>query len=387
MASLDLQGEFSSVDLGDERLNRRVCRVVEAIAAAPAASFPTTFNDPSQLEGFYRLVNNDKVTPDALGAPHQSQAWGRVAASNGAVLVLHDTSELTFKGEYTREWLTQKGASQSVHTHVAMAVAELDAPVVHGVVDQQFFVKFDGAWLRYVDDKNVEELLTKNQRWADAVDRVHAQAPKSQATIHVMDREADDYALWSCILGHGADFVIRAKHNRRAVTPTGKLAAALQDEPYALVRSVRLGHRGKSRPPASKKRHPPREVRQATLAIRAGTCEIRRPRGVSTLGTETLTLTVVDVAESDAPDGIEPVTWRLLTTLPATSEAESARIVDIYRKRWLIEEYFKSLKTGCAAEKRQARSWDSMVRTLTLLTPIAWRLLVLRAMSRHSPKS
>jgi hypothetical protein len=60
------------------------------------------------------------------------------------------------------------------------------------------------------------------------------------------------------------------------------------------------------------------------------------------------------------------------------------RIVDIYRKRWIIEDYFKALKTGCSLEKRQVDSYEAMRRVLCLLTPMAYRLLLLRGLSRST---
>ena len=58
------------------------------------------------------------------------------------------------------------------------------------------------------------------------------------------------------------------------------------------------------------------------------------------------------------------------------------RIVDIYRARWLIEEYFKALKTGCAIEKRQLESKHALLNALALFIPIAWRLMRLRTLAR-----
>jgi hypothetical protein len=56
--------------------------------------------------------------------------------------------------------------------------------------------------------------------------------------------------------------------------------------------------------------------------------------------------------------------------------------VDWYRTRWLIEEFFKCLKTGCAYEKWQLESLDTLLVALALLAPIAWQLLLLRHLAR-----
>ncbi|MER8576045.1 transposase [Mesorhizobium sp. M1338] len=62
---------------------------------------------------------------------------------------------------------------------------------------------------------------------------------------------------------------------------------------------------------------------------------------------ETVGLTLVDVREVSKPQyGSEPVHWRLLTTHCVATEVEERRIVDLYRSRWTIEEFFRTLKTA-----------------------------------------
>jgi transposase len=38
--------------------------------------------------------------------------------------------------------------------------------------------------------------------------------------------------------------------------------------------------------------------------------------------------------------------WRLLTTHEVTSLRQACRIVELYRLRWIIEEFFHTLKTA-----------------------------------------
>jgi hypothetical protein len=93
----------------------------------------------------------------------------------------------------------------------------------------------------------------------------------------------------------------------------------------------------------------------------------------------------VQVVEIAPPDGIAPVEWTLLTNLPISSSEEIARVVDVYRARWVIEEYFKALKTGCILEKRQNESLHALRNLIAVLLPIAWRLLVLRTLESAQP--
>ena len=385
MPDLDIRSEFESVNLGDERRDRRVRKLVATIARRPAAGFPAVFDNEAALEAFYRLMNNDAVELSALQAPHRQESWRRASARGGAVLVAHDTSEFTYGGEAERSGLSRRGNTQSFHGHFALALAEGEAPVVHGVVAWSAHVIEDGVWCKAVDDGELFELLVGSERWSDLAAEVRLVAPPGKQLIHVMDREADDYPLWSRLVGQGDDFVIRAQHNRLLVGHEGKLFESLEQTPFVISRQVVLSRRGKRRPPGSRRTHPPRDRRPAKLSIRASRVEVKRPAGVAPLGEPSMTLSVVEVVEIDPPEDMTPIHWLLLSTLPVTTAEEICRIVDIYRKRWLIEEYFKALKTGCAAEKRQARSLSSLLKVVALLVPIAWRLLVVRSLSRHDP--
>ena len=100
-----------------------------------------------------------------------------------------------------------------------------------------------------------------------------------------------------------------------------------------------------------------------------------------------LAVNVVYVWEVDAPSGEEPVEWRLITREPIETVTDVLRIVDIYRTRWLIEEFFKALKTGCAYEKRQLESLQTLLVALALLAPVAWQLLLLRHLPHTAPES
>ena len=68
-------------------------------------------------------------------------------------------------------------------------------------------------------------------------------------------------------------------------------------------------------------------------------------------GAKTLSVNVVHVLEPEPPTGDVPVEWFLLTSLPVATPKQIAYVVDCYRARWMIEEYFKALKTGCQYER------------------------------------
>ena len=66
----------------------------------------------------------------------------------------------------------------------------------------------------------------------------------------------------------------------------------------------------------------------------------------------------------------------------AATPAQLEFVLDAYRARWLIEEYFKAIKTGCKYEQRQLESGEALLRALGVFAVLAWRLLVLRFIER-----
>jgi len=58
-----------------------------------------------------------------------------------------------------------------------------------------------------------------------------------------------------------------------------------------------------------------------------------------------LALCFVEVVEEDPPPGTPALHWRLLTTLPAGSAAETMKAVRLYGLRWRVEQTFRMLKS------------------------------------------
>lgn len=204
------------------------------------------------------------------------------------------------------------------------------------------------------------------------------------ARVHVADREADDYKFFAELVAAGEQCVTRASTNRK-LGDGADLHTKMDGMVAQMCREVYLSPRSPAPGAKERKTHPPRQSRMAKLEMSAGTIEIpgtsRAPRTASSA----LQLNFVLVQEVEVPEGCEPVVWRLVTTLPVGTADEIARVVDIYRARWVIEEFFKALKTGCSFPDHQLESFEGLAKLLALLLPVAWKLLELRTMARTDP--
>ncbi len=98
-----------------------------------------------------------------------------------------------------------------------------------------------------------------------------------------------------------------------------------------------------------------------------------------------LRLNVVRVWEPEPPEDEKGLEWLLYTSEPVDTPEQMFQVVDWYRARWCIEEYFKALKPGCGMEKRQLGELHALANTMALLAPIAWKLLLLKSEARARP--
>jgi len=203
----------------------------------------------------------------------------------------------------------------------------------------------------------------------------------------VIDREGAAIEPFHGIIASGDGFVIRLTKQRRVELEGVSLKvldAANQFEgihELEVPLSRRRPHFFKS------KEHAPRRARTARLEYAAAPVSIRRP-WMADPGSlpPTIAVNLVCAKEVDPPEGEEPVDWILATNLPISTVHEVIRVVDTYKARWRIEEFFKALKTGCAFEKRQLETLDATKKLLAISLVVAWRILLLRDESRCSPE-
>jgi hypothetical protein len=382
-----IEKEFEGLSLGDERLERRAVAIATRATAAPAESFPEMLPRAGELEGAYRFFQNEGVSIQRLLKPHQQATFERIRAHR-VVRILHDTVALSFGGE--REGLGTMGAGGcGFYAQTALAVSGGEERAPLGVVGllTKVYPTLEEKRLRH--EKAVRKFRREKLRrfptqavvwkgvdkWSTLPLRL-VEPLKGRRAIHVMDREADNNDVMQMLNKRGVRFVIRGGSDRRVRSRKEDGITCVQDKllerEIVLKRRVRLEAR-----PRPKPGHPLRGERNATLSVRAVRVSLAPANGTH------LTLNVVEVFELRPPKGEEPITWVLFTNEPVDSPEEVAAIVDHYRARWRIEEFFKALKTGCSIEKRQLTNFESLQRALVLFLPIAWHLLAVRTLARE----
>lgn len=86
---------------------------------------------------------------------------------------------------------------------------------------------------------------------------------------------------------------------------------------------------------------------------------------------QTVGATCVVAREYDAPTGVKPIEWRLLTNREAHTVEAVVELIDWYRARWEIEILFDVLKNACRVQALQLGAIERIERALALYLVVA----------------
>jgi hypothetical protein len=380
MSLEDIALEYRGAPLRDPRRSERLERIALQLARNPGLSFPEAMGSEGQLEGLYRFLNNDDVTFEAVHAPHAEQTRLRCQAQD-RVLVLHDTTILKFNGD--REGLGriyEEGGTRGFRLHASLVVTAARRPL--GVLRAETWARTKPP-RRNLNRRHLRaDPKRESLRWGRAVRACEQLLEGTACAIHVMDGEGDNYDLLSELHAAKARYVIRLANDRRLVGEQQKLKGVVGRAACLFQREVQVSPRAPGRP---HDRHAARQARAVTLDVSAMAVELSRSSNFAPGSPPSLKVNVVTVLEHDCPKGEQPIEWYLVTNEPIDTTEKVAAIVDAYRARWVIEELFKALKSGCQIEKRQMESYEALRIALALFLPIAVRLLALRDAARTDP--
>lgn len=347
--------------LKDQRLDLRASFCVGKISASPAESFPKIFSGPGDLEGFYRFLHNPRVSLEDLLESIFAHSVSR-AQGHQEILAIHDTTEINPQNySDIEEFKKHRG----FFAHVSLLVDGQNRKHIYG----------PAALKTWADHQPKDKSYWKTQ--AEQV-----QSYFSAPLIHLMDREGDAYEIWSELRQENYCFVIRLKYDRVIHDEENKnlhLLEVIREQKPVAQRRIFLSKRKESLFPRSKKSHPSREARWVDLQISAKEVEVNTIFHTRKNLPPTIKINVVRVFEdSQQKDAIE---WVLITSQPISTVKEILKVVDLYRSRWIIEEYFKGIKTGLKIEQRYLEDALSWRKILALFLYVCPKILNLRLLA------
>lgn len=379
----EIDEEFAAVDLGDRRRNARVRSIAARVAASPDTTFPKLVASEAEREALYRLLSNGAVDWRDVLAPHVAATVAR-GRGQGVTRIVHDTTDFVFSGD--RDGMGPvMNDTKGFFGHFALAVSGSEQRIPLGVAGLLPYVRPNGRRTTTLNARKLTARATpraqkESSRWETLAVQTSALFEGADV-IHVMDQEADDYVLITELQRVRLRFVIRGTSARLLERGGDSIQDVLDARPSEVFRTVPLTRRPTNRSAKARQAHPPRSERMARLELRWATLEISKPQHAQT-DVPSTRVTVVQVFEPAPPPGEVAIQWTLLTSEPVDDVATATAIVDHYRARWRIEEYFRALKQGCAVQKRQLESYGAILTALAIFIPVAWRLLLLRSLGQ-----
>jgi hypothetical protein len=349
-------------------------------------SIPLVCQDWANTKAAYRFFSNDRVSEADILAGHFQSTRDRVAATEGLVLVLHDTTEFS----YQREKSEAIGITKSInsgrdkagrlrsHTvcgilmHSSLAVTIEGVPL--GLAAVKFWTrkKFKGtaALKKKINPTRIPIEKKESVRWLENLKQSTQLLDHLGRCIHIGDRESDIYELFCAAQETGTHFLIRTCVDRLAGDGDHTIADEMDE--VAVKGLHRIEVRDSNGDPD-----------EAVLEIRYRKIRVLPPIGKQNRY-PALTLTVIHAEERGTPKNRKKIDWKLITDLPVGSRTDAVEKLEWYALRWKIEVFHKILKSGCKAEESKLRTAQRLTNLISLFCILSWRVFWMTMLNRSA---
>jgi hypothetical protein len=378
--------ELADCDFKDERLGKRLRSLLGRLATNPGESIPLVCQDWANTKAAYRFLDNHRVSESEILAGHFRATRDRAAATGSPILVLHDTTEFSFRrDEIEAVGITRKAVAGAYRNgtlryyttcgilmHSSLAVTTEGLPL--GLTAVKFWTreKFKGtnALKKKINPTRVPIEEKESIRWLENLRQSTELLAEPTRCVHIGDRESDIYELFCAAQDAGTHFLLRTCVDRLAGDGAHTIAAEMAEVSCKGVHRIEV-----------RDRHG--QVSEAILELKFRRIHVLPPIGKKSRYAQ-LDLTVLHATERGRPRNRDPIDWKLITDLPVTSRACAIEKLHWYALRWRIETFHKILKSGCKAEHSRLRTAERLVNILAIFCIIGWRIFWLTMLNRST---
>ena len=368
--------EFGGVELFDERLRERLLVLARDFYAQPGELVPQACRGSmAKVKAAYRFFDNRQTDMQALLQPHIGATLERIQ-KHKVVLAVQDTTTLSYTahaskdmGPINAKWNSAVGLMM----HDTLAFTEDGVPL--GLLDVQ-------CWPRKPEEAGKGALRHRlpieqkeSMKWLKSYHAVEQAQQRCSGTmiISVGDREADIHELFEEASRGSSQpkLLVRAMRGRSRTVEQVQLREKLSQQPVAGIQEVYVPRKGN------------RRARNAKLAVRFTAIRLDSPK---TKNSVPIRMWAVFAQEIDPGEDVDtPIEWMLLTTVPTKTFKNACQRIGWYSKRWGIEVYHRTLKSGCRIEDRRLASTDRLEACLAIDCVVAWRIYWLTKQGRETP--
>ena len=365
--------ELASLDLTDERLNHRARRMLSDQYSNPHQTIYGSASDEAAAKGAWRFQKNKKVQQQAIFESHYQSTLSRIKG-HSVVLGVADTSELPFSTQTEKEENGPLHSKKNVGFLVHPTVIFTPEKLALGTIDFNLWSRDEAEYGKSKDRKNRPLEEKESFRWIlsfQQLVRLQQELPQTEV-VSVSDAESDIYELFLEAQNHpqGPSVLVRAAYNRSLEGQLEKLWPYLENHPNHFEIGLEIPRKGK------------RAARQAQATVSYAPVELKTPHGKQG---PSIALYAVYVREIDPPQGVEALSWMLLSTRKVSKAKQAMTLIRWYSVRWQIEVFFKVLKTSCRILADQSHKAGHLQINLAFKFIVAWRILYTTMLCRETP--
>ena len=386
--------EFLDISFGDKRLDCRFKKIADQLSRNMGASIPLACEDWANTKAAYRFFSNKKITQDKILDPHKLSTHNRIKKNpDNFTLILHDTTELTYTNHPSIKDLNpgrkftlrnpKKDGSKTIHydynliMHTSLALTTAGVPL--GITALRIWdrdkLKDTTNLKRKINPTRVPIESKESYKWIENIDKSSSESLiSSKKLVHIGDRDSDMFELFELCDKTDTNFVIRVAHNRN-VGLNGELL--YDTESHGIIQSGTFD---------LEVTDSDRTKRIAKINLSFSKVNIIPTMSKRNNFTPlTLYYIVAEEVLGKDENPSNPILWRLLTNLPIKSLKSAQEKIYWYSLRWKIEVFFKVLKTGCKVEDCRLQTKQGLIRYLTLMSIVSWRIFWITMFSRENP--
>ena len=379
-----IEQELAASKLPDARLDKRLRALVEQLARGVGRSIPWACQDWAAAKAAYRFFSNGRVSEEQILAGHFLATRERIPCTDELFLVVHDTTEFSYKREdMAAVGLISKGSVRKdaqgrpvyfttcgINLHSSLVVTLDGLPL--GLTAVKFWSRkeFKGQKAkRKAHNAPIEE--KESIRWLENLRTSTELLAQPHRSVHVGDQESDIFDLFGVAQQLGTHFLVRTRADRLANGGPETVAEAIGQSPRrGLYRIAVRNRKG--------------EESEAVLEIRYRRMRVQTSRGKKKRFPEQV-VTVIEAREQATPLDRDRIDWKLITDLAVNSRQQAVEKVRWYALRWKIEVFHKILKSGCRAEQARLRTAPRLVNLLAVFCILSWRVFWLTMANRIDP--
>lgn len=369
--------EFGGCELPDARLQTRLLSLARDFYARPTSHVTQACTSRAKVKAAYRFLDHEHTTMDTLLQPHYRSTEARVRGES-VVLAVQDSTSLNYTAHATTEGMGPIGSTvqgpQGLHVYSTLAFSTQGTPL--GFLDVQCWSRDPADFGKKKRRHRVPIEEKESFKWLKSFRTLAAVQERCPNTmlVSVGDREADLYELFEEALAHphGPQLLVRAEHNRALRDEQQRLWETMQSRPVDGIQVLQVPRQGH------------RIARVAHLNVHHALVNLCAPTGHHG---PTIPVWAILAQESDAPDGVKPLEWMLLTTVPVNSFEQATAKLMWYARRWGIEVLHRTLKSGCRIEHRQLGNAHRIEACLAIDLVVAWRIYYLNKLGREVPQA